>query len=102
VHELLEKYIVAIARASRESEDFALGVSPRGTMALYRTSQALAAVRGRDYVLPDDIQYLAPFTLVHRLIPSAQTRLRGRPVQVLFQELLAQIPVPVEERWSIQ
>jgi len=102
VHELLETYIVAIARASRESEDFALGVSPRGTMALYRASQALAAVRGRDYVLPDDIQYLAPFTLVHRLIPSAQTRLRGRPVRALFEELVAQVPVPVEERWSIQ
>lgn len=102
VHELLEKYIVAIARASRESDDFALGVSPRGTMALYRASQTLAAVRGRDYVLPDDIQYLAPFALVHRLIPSAQTRLRGRSVQALFQELVAQVPVPVEERWSIQ
>ena len=102
VHELLEKYIVAIARSSRESEDFSLGVSPRGTMALYRTSQALAAVRGRDYVLPDDVQYLAPFTLIHRLIPSAQMRLRGRSVRALFEELVAQVPVPVEERWSVQ
>ncbi|HUT20580.1 MAG TPA: MoxR family ATPase [Anaerolineae bacterium] len=102
VHEMLEKYIVSIARSSRESEDFALGVSPRGTMALYRTSQALAAVRGRDYVLPDDVQYLAPFTLIHRLIPSAQTRLRGRSVRALFEELVAQVPVPVEERWSVQ
>lgn len=102
VHELLEKYIVAITRASRESEDLALGVSPRGTIALYRTSQALAALRGRNYVLPDDIQYLAPFCLTHRLIPNAQTRLRGRPISQLFQDLLADVPVPVEERWSIQ
>jgi MoxR-like ATPase len=102
VHELIEKYMVALARATRESEEFALGVSPRGTMALYRTCQALAAVRGRNYVLPDDVQYLAPFALVHRLIPSAQTRLRGRSVSVLFEDLVAQVPVPVEERWSIQ
>ena len=94
--------MVALARVTRESEDFSLGVSPRGTMALYRTSQALAAVRGRNYVLPDDVQYLAPFVLVHRLIPSAQTRLRGRDVSLLFGETVAQIPVPVEERWSIQ
>jgi MoxR-like ATPase len=102
VHELIEKYIVALARASRDSEDFALGVSPRGTMALYRTAQALAAIRGRAYVLPDDVQYMAPFALVHRLIPSAQTRLRGRSLSALFEEAIAQVPVPVEERWSIE
>jgi MoxR-like ATPase len=102
VHELIEKYIVALARASRESDDFALGVSPRGTIALYRTCQALAAVHGRDYVIPDDVQYLAPFTLVHRLIPSAQTRLRGRSVKTLFDDVIADVPVPVEERWSVQ
>jgi MoxR-like ATPase len=102
VHELIERYIIALARVSRESEDFSLGVSPRGTLALYRTSQALAAVRGRDYVVPDDVQYLAPFTLLHRLIPSAQTRLRGRSVKTLFEDVIAQVPVPVEERWSIR
>jgi MoxR-like ATPase len=102
VHELIEKYIVALARRTRESEDFALGVSPRGTMALYRTCQSLAAVRGRNFVLPDDVQYMAPFALIHRLIPSAQTRLRGRSVAALFEEVVSQVPVPVEERWSIQ
>jgi MoxR-like ATPase len=102
VHELLEGYIVALAHATRENEVFSLGVSPRGTLALYRTSQALAAVRGRDYVLPDDVQYLARPVLVHRLIPSAETRLRGRSVADLFAESLAQVPVPVEESWSVQ
>jgi MoxR-like ATPase len=102
LHDLIETYIVKLARASRESEDFALGVSPRGTMALYRTSQALAAVRGRNYVLPDDVQYMAPFALLHRLIPSAQTRLRGRAVRTLFEDIVAEVPVPVEERWSLQ
>jgi MoxR-like ATPase len=102
VHEVLEAYIVAVARASREGEDFALGVSPRGTLALYRASQTLAAVRGRNYVTPDDVQYLAVPVLAHRLIPSAQTRLRGRPVKTLFSDLIGQVPVPVEERWSVQ
>lgn len=102
VHELIEKYIVAVARASRENEDLALGASPRGTIALYRTSQAIAAMRGRDYVLPDDVQDMAPHVMIHRLIPSAQTRLRGRSVEVLFEDLIAQVPVPVEERWSLQ
>lgn len=101
VHELIEKYIVNLARTSRESDDFALGVSPRGTMAVYRAGQALAALRGRNYILPDDVQYVAPFALLHRLIPSAQTRLRGRPIQALFDEIVGKVPVPVEERWSI-
>ena len=65
-------------------------------------SQALAAVRGRSYVLPDDVQYLAQSVLAHRLIPSAQTRLRGRPVKLLFDEVLSSVPVPVEESWSVQ
>ena len=102
VHELIEKYIVALTRASRETDDFALGASPRGTMALYRASQALAAIRGRDYVLPDDVQYTSPFVLLHRLIPSAQTRLRGRSIKTLFEQLVSEVPVPVEERWSVQ
>jgi len=102
VHEVVEQYVVAVARASRADENFSLGVSPRGTLALYRASQALAAVRGRNYVTPDDVQYLALPVLAHRLIPSAQTRLRGRPVKTLFIDLMAQVPVPVEERWSVQ
>ncbi len=101
VQELIENYIVSLIRATRESEDFALGASPRGTLALYRTSQALAAIRGRNYVLPDDVQVLARPVLIHRLIPSAQTRLRGRPVADLFAEILATVPVPVEESWSV-
>jgi MoxR-like ATPase len=101
VHELIEEYIVALVQATRGNEDLALGASPRGSLALYRTSQAFAAMRGRNYVLPDDVQYLAPSVLVHRLIPSAQTRLRGRSVAELFAEVVSQVPVPVEESWSV-
>jgi MoxR-like ATPase len=102
IHEVLEQYIVSLARITRESEDFALGVSPRGTLALYWACQAYAAVQGRNYVLPDDVQYLALPVLAHRLIASAQTRLRGRSIDALFSELIAQVPVPVEESWSVQ
>jgi MoxR-like ATPase len=101
VHELLEQYIVALVQATRKNEDLALGASPRGSLALYRASQAYAGIRGRGHVLPDDIQYVASSVLVHRLIPSAQTRLRGRSVDELFAETMAQVPVPVEESWSV-
>jgi MoxR-like ATPase len=100
VHEAIEGYVVSLARASRIDQAFALGISPRGTMALCRASQALAAIRGRRYVLPDDVQRLAPSVLTHRLIPSAQTRLRGQSLQKLFGELVARVPVPSEENWS--
>jgi len=102
VQEPLEKYAISVAQATRESEALALGVSPRGTMALYRASQALAAIRGRDFVLPDDIQYLAPSVLAHRLIPSADSRLRGRSAADVLEGILDQVPVPVEESWSLQ
>lgn len=102
VSEAMENYMVALASASRDNEALALGVSPRGTMALYRTSQALAALRGRNYVQPDDIQYLAPSVLAHRLIPSAETRLRGKSTDDVLQDILDQVPVPVEESWSVQ
>ena len=101
VHEVIEQYIVSLAQATRKSKDFSLGVSPRGTLALYRTSQALATIQGRDHVLPDDVQRLTHVVWVHRLIPSAQTRLRGRPVATLFSEIVSEVPVPVEESWSI-
>jgi MoxR-like ATPase len=102
VHAHIERYIVSLTRASREGEVFALGVSPRGSMALYWASQALAAVRGREYVLPDDVQYLAGPVLTHRVIPSAETRLRGQSVKSLLANTLAEVPVPVEERWSVE
>ncbi len=102
VHETIESYMIALAQASRESKALSLGVSPRGTLALYRTSQALAAIRGRDYVLPDDVQALVKPVLAHRLIPSAETRLRARPIAKVLDDIVSQVPVPVEESWSLK
>jgi MoxR-like ATPase len=89
-------YITRIARATREHSAVELGASPRATLALFRASRAFAAIRGRDYVLPDDVKTLAVAVLAHRLTLSSQSRLRGRDSESLVRELLDEIPVPVE------
>ena len=97
VEESVREYIVKVVRATREHEGVELGVSPRGTLALYKTAQALAAVRGRSFVIPDDVKYLAPAVLTHRIIISPQTRLRGRRPEEVMMEIVNTVPVPVEE-----
>jgi len=96
VEDSVRKYVVQVTRATREHVAVALGVSPRGTMALYRTSQARAAIRGREFVIPDDIKALAPFVLTHRIIINPQTRLRGRTPEEVLSQVVDQVPVPVE------
>jgi MoxR-like ATPase len=96
VEESVREYMVDVVRATREHEAVELGVSPRGTLALYRTVQALAAVRGRAFVIPDDVKYLAPPVLTHRIIISPQTRLRGRRPEEVMAEIVDTVPVPVE------
>jgi MoxR-like ATPase len=73
-----------------------VGVSPRGTMALYHTAQALAAIRGRDYVIPDDVKVLAPNVLIHRIIINPKTRLRGRTQTDVIRDIVEAVAVPVE------
>ena len=102
VHPVLEEYLLNIVRASRNHPSIALGISPRGSLALYRTSQALAAIRNRTYVVPDDIKQLAPPVLAHRIIPSVETCLHERPVEDVLKELLEKAVVPVEENWGDQ
>jgi MoxR-like ATPase len=97
VEESVREYIVRICRATRGHPAVELGASPRGTLFLYKTSQALAALRGRDYVIPDDVKHLAPYVLTHRLIISPQTRLRGRTGEEIVREVVASVAVPVEE-----
>ncbi|MCA9964498.1 MAG: MoxR family ATPase [Anaerolineales bacterium] len=92
----VRNYIVNVCRATRDHNDIELGASPRATMALYRTCQALAAVRGRDFVIPDDVKTMAPYVLTHRLMVNPQTRLRGRKPEDVIKEVVATVPVPVE------
>lgn len=96
VEESVRHYIVKIARATRKHRTLSLGVSPRGTLFLYKTSQALAALRGRNYVIPDDVKYLAPAVLAHRLIINPQAQLRGRTTEQILEEIVSSIEVPVE------
>ncbi|MFN2153319.1 MAG: AAA family ATPase [Anaerolineales bacterium] len=93
VDETLQKYVVALAAATRDHSDLALGVSPRGSLALFKAAQALAAVRGREHVIPDDIKYLVPFTLSHRLIVSPEAQLRGQTAQAILEEVLKNTPL---------
>ncbi len=100
VHPAVEDYILDLTRATRSGPAIALGVSPRGSLALYHTSQALAAIRGRSFVIPDDVKYLTMPVLAHRLILGPDARLRGRTAAEVLAELLDQVPVPVEEVWG--
>ena len=100
VHPVIEDFVLDLARASRVDPAIELGVSPRGSMALLYTSQALAAIRGRDYVIPDDVKYLTMPVLTHRLILSPDARLRGRSAEDVLDELIDQVPVTVEEIWT--
>lgn len=96
VEDSVREYVVKVCRATRDHEDIELGASPRATMALYRTCQALAATRGRDYVIPDDVKTMAPYVLIHRLIVNPQTRLRGRTPEDVIREVVDTVAVPVE------
>ncbi len=87
-------YIVEIVRNSREHDDVALGGSPRASMALYRASQALAAIRGHDFVLPDDVKRMAPAVLSHRLIVRPESRLRKVTSSAIVTEILTETSVP--------
>ncbi|RME70701.1 MAG: MoxR family ATPase [Chloroflexi bacterium] len=90
----LKEYIINLCSATRVHPDVYLGVSPRGSLALYRTAQALAAIRGRDFIIPDDIKYLAEPTLAHRLIISPAARVKNVDPAEVIQEILSSIPVP--------
>jgi MoxR-like ATPase len=93
IDDTLQDYIVRIVSASRTHPDLALGASPRASLALFKASQALAAVRGRDHVLPDDIQYLLPAVLTHRLLIAPEAELRGRTPRGVLDDLLQKIPL---------
>lgn len=90
----LKRYMVEIIRATRENADIYLGASPRGSLGLFRVSQARAAINGRDYVIPDDIKALVESVLAHRLLVDPAARLRDIGPSVILQEVLRGIPVP--------
>lgn len=92
----VERYLLQIVRATREHAALQLGVSPRGTLALYRACEAYAAIQGRDFVQPDDVKYLAPYVLAHRLITTTRNRMRGKRAAEVMEEIIQSVDVPVE------
>jgi MoxR-like ATPase len=99
VHEIyvadeIKRYIIDLATATRNHPDVYLGASPRGSLALFRTAQARAAMAGRDYVIPDDVKALAEVTLSHRIIVGPAARIRDISARTIVQEVLASTPVP--------
>ena len=97
VDETVRDYIIRLVQATREHPSLALGASPRGTLALFKASQALAALRGRDYVLPDDVKRLVLPTLAHRIILDPEAGLRGAAAGQIIKQLLDSVPFEIEK-----
>ena len=95
VSDEVEGYLVRIVRATRDHADLQLGASPRASVSLYRASQALALIDGRDFVLPDDVAALAGPVLTHRLLVDVDRELRGATAGDVIAEVLAEVPVGV-------
>ena len=94
VDPLIKEYIVTLVKATRNHPDVYLGASPRGSLALYKTGRARAAILGRDYVIPDDIKALAMTALAHRLIISPSARIKEVDPRAVVEEILNSLPVP--------
>ena len=92
----VEDYIIRLVHATREHPSLQLGASPRAMLALYHTSQVMAALRGRSFVIPDDVKYLTVCTLSHRIIPKAESSLRGNSAEQALREIIDSVSVPVE------
>ena len=95
VDDTVRDYVVRLVHATRSSPDLALGASPRGSLALFKTAQALAALQGRDYVIPDDVKRLALPVLVHRLIVRPQSALRGYTAARVLADLVQATPLDI-------
>jgi MoxR-like ATPase len=97
VDDTVRDYIVRIVFATRDNKDLILGASPRGSHALYRGSQAYAALNGRDYILPDDVKLLVPAVLQHRCLLHPESALRGTTVSKILDTILDEVPLDIGE-----
>lgn len=97
VDESIKSYIVELANQTRKHSNVYLGVSPRGSIALMKAVQAYAFIKGRDFVLPDDVQYMVPFVFTHRMILHANARYNELGAEEIIAELVANTPVPVKK-----
>ena len=98
VAEPVQRYAVAISTATRRSAELMLGASPRATLHLIRAAKAAAAIAGRDYVIPDDVQGLAVPVLAHRLLPTVEASMSGRTTAAALEQIVAAVPMPESRR----
>ncbi|HET8959319.1 MoxR family ATPase [Nocardioides sp.] len=98
VSEAVQRYSVALTAATRRSHELTLGASPRATLHLVRAAKARAAIKGRDYVLPDDVRTLAQSVLAHRLLPSVEAAMSGRSTTAILDAVIEAVPVPERSR----
>lgn len=96
VDETVKKYIVELSHATRQHSGVYLGVSPRGSIALMRAAQSYAYIDGRDYVIPDDIQYLVKAVFAHRMILKSETKFEGITAESIIEQIVSQVSVPVQ------
>jgi MoxR-like ATPase len=96
VDDTIRMYVVAITQATREHDGLSLGASPSAALSLYKTAQAKAALDARDFVTPDDVKGMAETVLAHRMILTSNSRLRGRTTEMIVEEVLDSVPVPIE------
>lgn len=97
VSEVIKAYIVTCAQETRENPSVYLGVSPRGALALMKVCQAYALLNGREYVIPDDVQYLLPFVFGHRMILRPEAKYEGITTEEVLERILTKVPVPIEQ-----
>jgi len=93
IDETVQQYIIDLVTATRTHPDLALGASPRASLALFKASQAFASLRGRDHVIPDDVKYLVPFAVAHRMLIKPESELRGKTTLAILSEIVDRIPI---------
>ncbi|TWI53997.1 AAA family ATPase [Halalkalibacter nanhaiisediminis] len=98
VSDEVKGYMVDLVHATRTHRSVELGVSPRGTIALMKVSQAYAFMKGRDYVIPDDVKFLAPYVLSHRMMLMAESKMSDQYAEQVITSILQEVPIPVNQR----
>lgn len=97
VDDTVKKYIIDLVNRTRNHRSIYLGASPRGSLALMKASQALAFIMDRDFVVPDDVKYLAPYVLTHRILLKPEARFEGESAKSVVMDLLNRVPVPIQK-----
>jgi len=100
VDQNVQQYIVNLVKATRENENIFLGVSPRGSIALMSVAKALAFIYGRDYVIPDDVKFMSPYVLSHRIILNSRAQYEGKTSEDIVHSIVEQTFVPIRKEFS--